>query len=50
MVYIIQNIRDKSLFWSNDYGWTNTDYDIFDQDEALEVGLPIEGEWVEFVD
>ena len=43
--WIIVCKSDPSLCWSNSDGWTEDNYDTFDEDERAEVSLPIDGEW-----
>lgn len=46
MKYVIQNITDKTLFWSNDWGWVDwPNCDIFTEVEKSTFNLPIEGKW-----
>jgi hypothetical protein len=45
MGWIIYNIYEPDLFWSNGYGWTEDDYDTFDETERLNLRLPIGGAW-----
>ena len=47
-MWIIYNISDPILYWSNHYGWTSYDqatrFDDYDQHVA--VRLPILGDWI----
>lgn len=51
-MYVIQNINDPTLYWSNKYGWCEMDFDfkdtidMFTQHEKNTLNLPIEGKWV----
>lgn len=45
MNWIISNVNDKELCWSNDDGWTDTNYDTYSDEEKAETRLPIEGKW-----
>ena len=45
MAWIIVNVNDPELCWSNVFGWTSEDYDTFDEDERQTLRLPVEGEW-----
>ena len=48
--FIIENINDRSLVWSNVHGWVDSleddDYDVFTLEESETLNLPVEGEWV----
>jgi hypothetical protein len=48
--FIIQNVNDESLVWSNTHGWIveeeDDNYDVFSIEESEELNLPIEGKWV----
>ena len=44
----IVNVTDKSLFWSNDFGWVHKGYDAFSAAERASLNLPMEGKWVRF--
>jgi hypothetical protein len=49
--FIIENINDPDLLWSNFYGWTSGYFfDIFSFSEMSDFDLPIEGKWVELLD
>jgi hypothetical protein len=44
--YVIENINDNSLLWSNAWGWTDgDDFDVFTIEEKLFLNPPIEGIW-----
>lgn len=44
--YVIKNINDDQLFWSNDHGWVETDQeDRFTETERNSYALPIDGAW-----
>jgi hypothetical protein len=45
MAWIIVNVNDPELCWSNMFGWVSEDYDTFDEDERQTLRLPVEGEW-----
>ncbi len=48
--YVIQNVNDNDLLWSNTCGWTDDDdFDVFNCDETLTLHLPTEGKWVELL-
>ena len=49
MVYLIKNRTDVSLYWSNEFGWTDNRADAteFTHDERWSLNLPIEGYWVQ---
>jgi hypothetical protein len=45
--YLIENLNDPFLFWSNEDGWV--DYysaDSFTEEETKELNLPFDGKWV----
>lgn len=44
--FVIQNVNDPDLLWSNTDGWVEEDFDTFTLDESETLNLPIEGEWV----
>ena len=44
--YVIKNIEDDQLFWSNALGWVDSDQeDRFTQAERESLSLPIGGAW-----
>jgi hypothetical protein len=44
--FVIANINDEALKWSNTDGWTDeNDFDIFTLEEVKILNLPIEGKW-----
>lgn len=44
--FVIANISDKLLKWSNADGWTHgNDFDIFTPEEKEIFNLPINGKW-----
>ena len=44
--YVIANVNDSNLLWSNSDGWTDgDDFEVFTLEESEELDLPIEGEW-----
>lgn len=45
MTYIIVNIHDNDLCWSNAYGWVTDDYDSFSEEEKETLNLPTDGRW-----
>lgn len=46
--YVIRNVNDAGLAWSNTFGWVDNDtYDVFSEAEKATLNLPIEGRWVE---
>lgn len=45
MGWIIYNTTEPDLCWSNGYGWTEADYDTFDDIERQNLRLPIGGAW-----
>lgn len=45
MAWIIVNIYDEELAWSDVYGWVSEDYDTYDDEEQSTLSLPIEGAW-----
>ena len=48
MTYVIRNINDPTLFWSNDYGWVDwPTCDEFSEEDTVLMSLPIEGKWEE---
>ena len=49
--FIIENINDAELLWSNLDGWiSGNSFDIFSFSEMENFNLPIEGKWVELLD
>ena len=48
--FIIENINDPDLVWSNTEGWVDINeddnYDVFTLEESETLDLPIEGKWV----
>lgn len=45
--FVIRNISNKDLFWSNDEGWTDSDnFEVFTLEETETLTLPMGGEWV----
>jgi hypothetical protein len=45
-MYAIRNINDSGLAWSNEFGWVDDEsYDLFTDEEANTLNLPIEGRW-----
>lgn len=45
---VIQNTKDRDLFWSNDDGWTDRESaDVFKEIETGTLNLPMDGEWVD---
>jgi hypothetical protein len=50
-MYVIRNINNKNLFWSNDWGWGS--YEgcvIFNEHERRTLNLVDEGYWIELWD
>jgi len=45
MGWIIYNIHEPDLCWSGGYGWTDDDYDTFNETERRNLRLPIGGAW-----
>jgi hypothetical protein len=45
MNYIIVNIADNELCWSNSDGWVVEGYDTFTEFERANLSLPIDGAW-----
>ena len=45
MNWIIVNVEDDTLCWSNIWGWTTDDFDTFTDKERAKLNLPIDGEW-----
>ena len=45
MAWIIYNLTDPDLCWSNGSGWTEHDYDTFDDIERDNLRLPMGGAW-----
>lgn len=45
MNWIIINVTDHELCWSETYGWVTDDYDTFSDDEKANMNLPNDGEW-----
>jgi len=45
MGWIIFNIINPELCWSNDTGWQLDDYDTFTDEEKEFLPLPLDGEW-----
>jgi hypothetical protein len=43
--YLIVNKTDDNLCWSNTLGWTQLEYDVFNEKEQKALQLPIDGEW-----
>jgi hypothetical protein len=47
MRWIIENVNDRDLYWSNELGWANrASATPFAEHEAMRFSLPIEGRWV----
>jgi len=45
--WVIQNINDPTLFWSNTYAWTLLEEaDSFSEQDRLRLNLPFGGEWI----
>jgi|PlaIllAssembly_1097288.scaffolds.fasta_scaffold11206_7 hypothetical protein len=45
--WIIRNVNDNSLAWSNEFGWVDNDtYTVFSGAETEYLQLPVEGRWV----
>lgn len=47
--WIIRNVNDVELVWSNADGWVEgccNDYDTFSGEEKVSMDLPMDGEWV----
>jgi len=45
-LYIITNISDPTLRWSNTDGWTDGEgFDVFTMQGKLYLRLPIDGKW-----
>jgi hypothetical protein len=45
--WVIQNINEPNLFWSNTYAWTTLEWaDTFSESERMRVNLPFGGEWI----
>lgn len=50
-MYVIQNINDPTMFWSNESGWTDIDSaDSFTLAERLRLNLPVDGQWLQLYD
>lgn len=47
MAWIIRDVSDESLCWSNQYGWTQELFDTFSERERESLAPPIGGEWVQ---
>ena len=47
MAWIIENKTDRDLAWSNTYGWCDTTFDTFDDEERETLSLPIDGQWTQ---
>lgn len=47
MAWVIANKQDPEVCWSNAYGWCDTTYDTFSDEEKETLNLPIDGEWEE---
>jgi len=45
MSWIIVYSNDPDLAWSNTFGWCDTTYDTFDDEERDTLDLPMGGEW-----
>lgn len=45
MSWIIVNIHDSALAWSNEFGWVEDMFDTFTDEQKQRLHLPIEGEW-----
>ena len=47
-MFIIGNINDTKLFWSNKFGWIQDgeEIDIFSDQEQECINLPLEGKWI----
>lgn len=49
-MFIIENIYNSRLVWSNTDGWVDSNeddnYDVFTLEESETLDLPIEGKWV----
>lgn len=47
MSWIIENIEEPELAWSNSYGWCSETYDTFSDEEKEALNLPFGGAWVQ---
>lgn len=45
MHWIIRNVDDPELCWSNEDGWVTETYDTFTDEEKNTLRLPIGGAW-----
>ena len=45
MNWIITNIEEPDLCWSNTDGWVEEDFDTFTDDEKQTLNLPVDGQW-----
>lgn len=45
MSWIIRNAYDPELCWSDTEGWTEDNYDTFDDTERERLSLPMDGVW-----
>ena len=43
--YIIQNVIDRTLYWSNKWGW-GSKQGCYKTKDIVGVHLPVEGQWV----
>ena len=50
ITWVIYCKSDDSLAWSNFQGWVDEGYTIFTNDEKESPNLPIDGDWMEFLD
>jgi len=50
MKYVIENVNEPELLWTNAWGWTDgDDFDVFTFEEKEEFNLPIDGKWMQLV-
>ena len=45
MNWVIYNVYKPELLWSNGSGWTETEFDVFDDIERRNLNLPMGGAW-----
>jgi hypothetical protein len=50
-MWVIRNTDEQDewpLYWSNTFGWTYRDFDVFSDHEKHTLRLPFDGEWMKF--
>jgi hypothetical protein len=45
MSWIIENVDEPELAWSNEWGWCEDTFDTFSDEEKETLNLPLGGRW-----